>query len=124
MGNSLGRGGALVALVLAGCATTPGGVYRAQGYEPGWSLEIGNGRIVYLGDYGTVRIEAAAVPPRPTTNGYRYDVRAGGHSLTIDVTHTVCYGASGAGYADTVSIVADGRAVNGCGGKQVSGTPA
>lgn len=94
--------------------------YRALGQEPGWSLEIAGGRLIYLGDYGTVRIEMRAPEARPAFNGHRYEAREGGRSLTVDVTHRLCHdGMSGRAFADTVLVIADGREVRGCGGARV-----
>jgi uncharacterized membrane protein len=119
---------AMVALLsawvaLTGCTPeaslnpSPPASYRAIGQEPGWLLEIAAGRAVYLGDYGTVRLELALSPPRATTAGYRYEARSSQHSLSIDVAHGLCRDAmSGRAFADRVKIVADGRTVEGCGG--------
>jgi heat shock protein HslJ len=115
-------------LALAACVPPPGQppaspapvVYRALGQEPGWSLEITGGRLLYLGDYGTVRIVMRAPEPRATFNGHRYEAREGGHSLTVDVTHSLCHdGMSGRAFADTVMVTADSREVRGCGGERV-----
>ena len=89
--------------------------YRALGQEPGWSLLIANGRIDYNGDYGETRIAVVRPEPRPTFNGHRYETRR----LTVDVTHGRCNDAmSGHGYADSVTVTADGKTVRGCGGQR------
>jgi heat shock protein HslJ len=110
---------------LAGCATVPAPTlpYHASGYEPGWTLDMSRNRIVYVGDYGQVRIQTSSVPPSSIPNGVRYMAQEGGHSLTIDITHAVCRGASGAALADTVRVTADGKQVEGCGGTSVAGEP-
>jgi uncharacterized membrane protein len=89
--------------------------YRALGQEPGWALLIANGRMDYTGDYGETRITAPRPDPRTTFNGHRYE----SPRLTVDVTHGRCNDAmSGHGYADTVTVTADGKTVRGCGGER------
>jgi len=89
--------------------------YRALGQEPGWALLIANGRMSYTGDYGETRITVPRPDPRTTFNGHRYETPR----LTVDVTHGRCNDAmSGHGYADTVSVTADGKTVRGCGGER------
>lgn len=104
------------ALLLAGCATAPSPeTYRAIGQEPGWTLSIANGRMLYLGDYGETRIEVPAPAPRTSFNGHRYETPR----LTVDLTHGRCNDAmSGVAYADQVLVIADGRSVRGCGGER------
>lgn len=106
---------------LAACAypamtnSAPQEAYRAVGQEPGWVLNIANGRIDYLGDYGETRINVPRPDPRTSFNGHRYETQR----LIVDVTRTSCNDAmSGHGYADTVIVIADGRTVRGCGGER------
>lgn len=112
-----------LALLLAGCAVVPGGEpetpsapgdrYRAAGTEPFWSLDIEGGRMVFI-DRGTdARIAVPRPEPRTSFNGHRYETGR----LTVDVTHSECSdGMSDRTYADTVSVMADGRQYKGCGG--------
>ena len=94
---------------------SPGESYRALGQEPGWTVEIANGLIAYAGDYGQTKITVARPAPRTTVNGHRYETPR----LTVDVTHGRCNDAmSGRGYADRVTVTADGKTVNGCGGER------
>ncbi|CAA9548337.1 MAG: hypothetical protein AVDCRST_MAG23-2753 [uncultured Sphingosinicella sp.] len=113
---------AMSALV-AGCmapAMTAGAAaaqerYSARGQEPGWALTIANGRIDYLGNYGDKRINVARPDPRTSFNGHRYETAR----LIVDVTHGRCNDVmSGHGYADRVTVIADGETYSGCGGER------
>src|SRR4051812_16138717 len=87
--------------------------YEARGQEPGWSVTIDNGRIVYLGSYGEKRIEVERPDPRPSFNGRRYVTPR----LVVDVTYSRCNDAmSGFGFEHQVMVTADGDTVKGCGG--------
>ena len=112
----------LIAPALAGCAVAgstpttpapPAKAYMALGTEPGWTLEITPERLAYNGDYGDTRIMVANPGARPSFNGERYVT----DRLTVDVTHSMCSdGMSDRRYRDTVTVVADGKTVKGCGG--------
>lgn len=112
----------LSALLLASACAPPAPLtgpmsetYLARGQEPGWTVTIAAGRIEYSGDYGETRISVARPDPRTTFNGHRYETAR----LIVDITHGRCNDAmSGHGYADQVSIVADGRSFSGCGGER------
>jgi len=112
---------ALLTLALAACAPAPRADpaqerYEALGNEPGWHLNIHDGRIDYVGDYGETKISVARPEPRPSINGRRY--YAG--RLIVDVTFGPCNDAmSGRGYADRVMVTADGKTVKGCGGERM-----
>ncbi len=108
---------------LAGCMAQPPGrtpdpaqeYYTARGQEPGWALTIARGRIDYVGNYGEKRINVARPDPRTTFNGHRYETPR----LIVDVTHGRCNDVmSGHGYADRVTVTADGETYSGCGGKR------
>lgn len=107
----------------AACAypavTTPPGspaeTYRALGQEPGWALQIANGQVDYTGDYGDTRIVVPRPDPRPIANGRRYETQR----LTVQILHTRCNDVmSGHAYSDSVTVIADGTTVRGCGGQR------
>ena len=92
-----------------------GDYYRALGQEPGWTLTIGGGRIDYVGHYGETRITVPRPEPRTSFNGHRYETPR----LIVDITHVRCNDAmSGFGFADTVTVTADGETYRGCGGER------
>jgi uncharacterized membrane protein len=89
--------------------------YTARGQEPGWALTIANGRLDYIGNYGEKKINVPRPDPRTTFNGHRYETTR----LVVDVTHGRCNDAmSGHGYADRVTVIADGETYSGCGGQR------
>lgn len=89
--------------------------YTARGQEPGWLLTIGDTQIDYRGDYGETRITVPRPEPRTTFNGHRYETAR----LVVDVTHSRCNDAmSGFGFADQVTVTADGKTFKGCGGER------
>ncbi len=110
-------------LTLAACAPAAGpppqgpgeqpADYMALGTEPGWTLRITPSRLEYDGDYGETKIAVPNPGAKPGVNGERYVTGR----LTVDVTHGECSdGMSDRRYADTVTVVADGKTVKGCGG--------
>jgi uncharacterized membrane protein len=106
-------------LLLAGCATPASRgsqeIYSARGQEPGWTITIARGRIDYVGNYGDKRLSVARPDPRTTFNGHRYETPR----LIVDVTHGRCNDAmNGQGYADQVTVIADGETYSGCGGER------
>lgn len=87
--------------------------YKALGTEPGWTLEITPDRLTYNDDYGATKIAVPNPGARPSFNGERYVTPR----LSVDVAHAKCNdGMSDREYADTVSVIADGKTVKGCGG--------
>ena len=89
--------------------------YRAVGNEPGWMLTIGGEEIVYIGDYGEVRI----TQPKPKASigiaGETYRTPR----LDVNIVHGRCRdGMSDYVYADKVQVTADGKRVDGCGGER------
>ena len=108
----------LAAVLLAGCTMPPapgGETYFARGQEPGWTVTIANGRMSYVGDYGETRLTVPRPEARPSFNGLRYETRR----LTVDISYVRCNDAmSGHGYAHQVLVIADRKAVRGCGGER------
>ncbi|HJQ17722.1 MAG TPA: hypothetical protein VJ859_12070 [Allosphingosinicella sp.] len=92
--------------------------YSAYGQEPGWLVTIADGRIDYTGNYGEKTISVAQPAPRMTGNGYRYEAGR----LIIAIDRGRCNDAmSGQGFADTVTVRADGETYLGCGGARRPG---
>ena len=93
---------------------TPAAAYMALGTEPGWTLEITPSRLNYDGDYGETKIMVPNPGAKPSAGGKRYIT----DRLTVDVAPGECSdGMSDRRYADTVTVVADGKTVKGCGGR-------
>lgn len=91
---------------------------RAVGQEPGWLLEITpGGRMAFTGDYGEIRVSAAAPPPEAAPDR-RTVYRAGpeARGLTAVFEDRPCQDVmSGSLYPTTVTVTLDGRTHRGCG---------
>jgi uncharacterized membrane protein len=93
----------------------PAETYTARGQEPGWLLTIAGGTIDYQGNYGEKKIKEPAPAPTTIPDGRRYKTSR----LIVDITTSRCNDAmSGKGFADTVSVTADGETYRGCGGQE------
>ncbi len=91
--------------------------YEARGQEPGWHLLIHDGRIDYTGNYGEKKISVARPDPRPSFNGLLYETAR----LSVGVTYSRCNDVmSGHGFEHEVTVIADGKTFNGCGGARKS----
>lgn len=114
--------GILNLLLLTGCQTTaptvaePDVYFTARGNEPGWIVRFDSKKIAFEGDYGATKITVAKPQGRPSFNGMRYLT----DRLTVDLTHATCTDAmSGQRYAETVTVLANGKAYKGCGGRNL-----
>ena len=93
--------------------------FRAIGNEPGWYLEIRNGRtILFVSDYGNSRYEFET--PEPMTNQQErrtiYQTAADGKSLTVVLEGRLCHDTmSGESFGATVRITLDQNTYQGCG---------
>jgi len=90
---------------------------RAVGQEPGWVLDIDqDGGLSYVGDYGSTRFVAPLGTPTHDSSGVTYRASADGHDLAVTIRETPCQDVmSGEAFTHTVSLVVDGRDLNGCG---------
>ena len=92
----------------------PPAAYMALGTEPGWTLEITPARLNYDGDYGATKIMVPNPGARPSMNGQTYVT----DRLSVVIKQAPCSdGMSDRRYSDTVRVVADGKTLQGCGGK-------
>lgn len=108
--------------VLAACQTVvpeqsaPEVYFTARGNEPGWIVRFDSEKIAFEGDYGETKITVAKPDGRPSFNGMRYLT----DRLTVDVTHATCADVmSGQRYAETVTVMANGKEYKGCGGRKL-----
>ncbi len=120
--STLFVGASLSLMLVSSCQTTPPAppredgarIYTARGNEPGWILKMDGKTIDYEGDYGETKIRVTAPEPRPSFNGMRHVT----DRLTVDITYSACTDdMSGKRFTDTVSVIADGKQVSGCGGR-------
>jgi putative lipoprotein len=94
-----------------------GVVFRAVGNEPGWYLEIKqDGPVLYVGDYGALRIEIAN-PASEEESGVRiYHGDADNHRLRVEVVEGVCVDSmKGDSFPFQVVLQVDGNGLQGCG---------
>jgi membrane-bound inhibitor of C-type lysozyme len=93
--------------------------FRAVGNEPGWNLEIREGkRIVFVTDYGKSRLEFAAPEPETDRQAVRttYQVQEGGHDLAVILERKPCRDImSGEAFETTVTVRLDEYEYRGCG---------
>ncbi len=90
--------------------------YEALGTEPGWALTVTPKTIIYEGNYGSVTI-TEPTPPRFRPVPGRY----AGTRLAVTIAPGPCNdGMSDRTYRDTVTVVADGKTVSGCGGGTIA----
>lgn len=114
---------------LAGCATVKDAyndvitdgrgsseTFKAVGQEPGWTLEITPARVEYVGDYGETTISGANIGVRTDANSASY---VNGRLKVTRMEKTCSDSMSGQRYRETVSVVADGKRLQGCGGGQL-----
>jgi uncharacterized membrane protein len=92
--------------------------FRAVGQEPGWLLDIyRENQIKLMWDYGEHEATFPLAPPDTSQeDATRYAAQANGHTLEINIRRFPCSDAmSGQAYPSTVTVVIDGRSLEGCG---------
>jgi heat shock protein HslJ len=95
--------------------------FAATGNEPGWRLDIADGRITLVADYGSSRLEMRASEPQPLSGGRRYAGNADGRVLVIAVFDRVCEDdMTGMPRPYTVEMTIDEQQLKGCGGDPAS----
>ncbi|MCP4406477.1 MAG: hypothetical protein GY807_01690, partial [Gammaproteobacteria bacterium] len=96
-------------------AKLEGADFRAVGNEPGWNLEIREGRrIVLVTDYGASRIELALPEPMVDTEARTTRWNAG--ELTLEVIGRPCRDSmSGEPFEARVVVTWQGKMLRGCG---------
>lgn len=100
----------------AEAAKAAGVDFRAVGQEPGWVLEVGQ-EIDLIYDYGQQHFRgAAAVPTYPHEGTTVWAAREGEHQILVTIQRYPCQDAmSGENYPTKVSVMIDGRLLEGCG---------
>lgn len=93
----------------------PEPLYRAQGNEPGWTIEIAGGQMRYSGDYGATRINASLPDPIVLDGALRYAPE--GADLALTLTPALCHDSmSGLPYPHSVTLDTGGARLSGCAG--------
>ena len=91
--------------------------FRAVGQEPGWYLEITDGKSIRL-VYDYAEREAVTPAPAPVSRGgsTTYDVTTDAHRLRVVIEERSCTDAmSGEAFPRAVTVEIDGRSLRGCG---------
>lgn len=102
-------------------ATGSASSFKAVGNEPGWTLDVGGGRMVIVADDGATKLEMPLPAPVPVEGGRRYDVRSDAHTVTLTILERVCADTmTGMPRPVTVEVMLDGRPLKGCGGDPTS----
>jgi heat shock protein HslJ len=90
---------------------------KAVGHEPEWTLDIGPGRLTFIGAATGERVEVPLPPAASIPGGQRFDGKSEAHALSAVVTATRCIDSmSGLPRPYSVSVTVDGRALQGCAG--------
>lgn len=95
-----------------------GNDYWGTGNEPGWTLEVGPERIVFVTDYGQSRSEFPTPDPvtDPASRVTTWSSAAGGHELVLTVRGERCADTmSDETFESRVEVRLDDRVYAGCG---------
>jgi putative lipoprotein len=101
-----------------------GNDFRAVGQEPGWMVEIDEGRGMHvIADYGEVDFQTPAPSTRRSDDGtIVHTARTSDHAVTITITDVECQDVmSGEEFPVSVTLELDGREYRGC-GRTLDGT--
>jgi heat shock protein HslJ len=114
---------ALLAFTPALAATQPASLAPlplplvATGNEPGWRIDIAEGRVTLVADYGATRLEMRAGEPQPVPGGRRYAGNADGRVLVVAVLDRLCEDdMTGMPRPYAVEVTVDEQLMRGCGG--------
>ncbi len=103
------------------CSPLVGAPLVALGHEPGWRLDLGDGRLRLAIDHGSRRYDAALPPAQPLADGWRHVADTPAGRVEVDVHDRLCADvATGMPHPLTVRVFAEGRHFDGCGGDPAS----
>src|SRR6187200_1022918 len=84
----------VVGAVLPGAIAQPApgsaAPFKAVGNEPGWTLDVGAGRLLLLTDGGKTRTVLPLPPVTKFEGGRRYETRNDSHALDVTILDRVC----------------------------------
>jgi putative lipoprotein len=91
--------------------------FRATGNEPGWYLEIQNGRqLLFVGDYGMQRVVTPDPGANTSADGMRYHAVTEANNLLVEIREQPCADTmSGEIMPSSVTLTLNGRTLEGCG---------
>lgn len=89
--------------------------YTARGNEPGWTLEVADGQMRYVGDYGATERAAPLPEPETVDGARRYAAEGADLALTLELG--LCHDSmTGMPYPDRATVETGGTRLTGCGG--------
>jgi uncharacterized membrane protein len=126
---------AALALALSACAAgrepyapVRDPVYTALGHDPFWLVTIGDDRMVLTlgppGGRADGGLDSYAFPrvlPRTDGDVRRWESADGPATLTVEARPGPCEGSAGMRFEHHVRVTLSGRALTGCGGRQLAG---
>ena len=91
--------------------------FRAFGNEPGWHLEIQNGRqLLYVGDYGMQRMMTPDPGATEADGVTLYHAVTESGELIVEISDQPCTDTmKGDSFPNSVTVVVNGRTLSGCG---------
>jgi heat shock protein HslJ/uncharacterized membrane protein len=91
--------------------------FTATGNEPGWRLDVTDGRLTLVTDYGATRTTMPAPNVETVSGGRRYSGSGDGRTVSVTVLNELCADSmTGMPRPNTVEVVVDGTTLEGCGG--------
>lgn len=97
-------------------AASLGAVFRGQGNEPGWSVDVYPERLAWVGAWGGDRRAFSDVSVSGSAAAVRWQGRAGAHHLTVDVRYEHCVDDGDRSFPARVEATLDDQSFVGCGG--------
>jgi heat shock protein HslJ/membrane-bound inhibitor of C-type lysozyme len=95
--------------------------FTAMGNEPGWRLDIVDGRLTLVTDYGAKTTTLPTPAVETLAGGRRYAGVADGRSIAVTVRDRVCEDTmTGMPRPNAVAVTVDGTTLTGCGGDPAS----
>jgi heat shock protein HslJ len=105
----------------AGSPVQAATAFRATGNEPSWRLDVGPTEMSLLTDFGQTRVVAPTPTVRVAGATTTYVGRTDQGELQATIVDRVCVDSmSGMPHPQTVTVVAGGQTLHGCGGEPVS----
>jgi uncharacterized membrane protein len=93
-----------------------GALYRGLGQEPGWTVEIHDGRIELVADYGENAYTFTDPVSAPEGAAAVYVAATDEHDLTVTIRREACTDImSGEAFPTSVEVILDDRTLRGCG---------
>jgi len=94
------------------------GTFHAVGHEPGWRLDLGEGHLTLVTDYGQTKVSVPMPFAEAFAGGRRYIASSAGRPITATILDRPCGdSATGMPRPFTVRVEFAGQTLRGCGGE-------